>query len=233
MKILVIDDEKPTLSMFKLFLTAYGYEVHTAQDGESGLARFGELLPDIVFTDIKMPGIDGLEVLRRIRQRAPTTQVIIITGHGDMEKAVEALDLDASDFINKPVEREALNSALVRAEKRRRNGSGGPFSCDAALRGDCLDIRLAGRMTGDARSVLEGMMASREWDGAQTTVFVFDERFSVNRSGIQLLMTTIRQIRQRDIPVQLKGLSYNYYRFFQMAGMEKLATMAPAVTRDI
>ena len=103
MKILVIDDEKPTLSMFKLFLTAYGYEVHVAEDGEKGLEMFNTLSPEIVFTDIKMPGIDGLEVLRRIRKTNTDSQVIIITGHGDMEKAVEALDLDASDFINKPV----------------------------------------------------------------------------------------------------------------------------------
>ncbi|MBW2654843.1 MAG: response regulator, partial [Deltaproteobacteria bacterium] len=65
MKILVIDDEKPTLSMFKLFLTAYGYDVYTAEDGEKGLALFDEISPEIVFTDIKMPGIDGLQVLRR------------------------------------------------------------------------------------------------------------------------------------------------------------------------
>ena len=87
MKILVIDDEKPTLSMFKLFLTAYGYEVITAENGEQGLALFKEILPEIVFTDIRMPGIDGLEVLRQIRKISQTSQVIIITGHGDMEKA--------------------------------------------------------------------------------------------------------------------------------------------------
>ena len=67
-----------------------------------------------------MPGIDGLEVLRQIQKFNQTSQVIIITGHGDMEKAVEALDLEASDFINKPVERQALNSALARAEKRAK-----------------------------------------------------------------------------------------------------------------
>ncbi len=118
MKILVIDDEKPTLSMFRLFLTAYGYEVHTAENGEQGLALCESVGPDIVFTDIRMPGMDGLAVLARIKETHPACQVIVITGHGDMDRALEAMDLDASDFINKPVERQALNAALMRAEKR-------------------------------------------------------------------------------------------------------------------
>ena len=119
MKILVIDDEKPTLAMFKLFLTAYGYQVFVADDGKTGVELFAKEKPQIVFTDLKMPGIDGIEVLRRVRSfDDPKTQVIVITGHGDMEKAIEALDLDASDFINKPVEKRALESDLKRAELR-------------------------------------------------------------------------------------------------------------------
>ncbi len=117
-KILVIDDEKPTLSMFRLFLGAYGYTVLTAKNGKEGLEIFKKEKPPIVLTDIKMPGIDGLAVLQQIKAIDPKAEVIVITGHGDTDLAKQALDLDAVDFINKPIKKEALDAALKRAEKR-------------------------------------------------------------------------------------------------------------------
>ena len=114
-KILVIDDEKPTLSMFRLFLDAYGYRVFLAENGATGLDIFGREKPAIVLTDIKMPGIDGLAILRRIREIEPQTAVVVITGHGDADLAEQALALDAVDFINKPIKREALDAALEKA----------------------------------------------------------------------------------------------------------------------
>ena len=117
-KILVIDDEKPTLTMFRLFLGAYGYEVLTAENGAEGLEIFKKERPSIVLTDIKMPGIDGLLVLQQIKQIDKKTEVIVITGHGDTDLAKQALTLDAVDFINKPIKKEALDAALKRAQKR-------------------------------------------------------------------------------------------------------------------
>ena len=117
-KILIVDDEQATLHMFQLFLSAYGYEVFVAENGAEGLAIFEKEHPRIVFTDIKMPGVDGFEVLRRIKTLDPRVEVIIITGHGDMDLAVKALSLDATDFINKPIHRTALDEALSKAEAR-------------------------------------------------------------------------------------------------------------------
>jgi YesN/AraC family two-component response regulator len=117
-KILVIDDEKPTLTMFRLFLGAYGYEVLTAENGAEGLEIFKKERPPIVLTDIKMPGIDGLSVLKQIKEIDKKTEVIVITGHGDTDLAKQALTLDAVDFINKPIRKEALDAALQRAQKR-------------------------------------------------------------------------------------------------------------------
>lgn len=88
-KILVIDDEKPTLSMFRLFLGAYGYTVLTAENGKEGLELFMKEKPPIVLTDIKMPGMDGFEVLKRIKAADATVEVIMITGHGDMDLAIK------------------------------------------------------------------------------------------------------------------------------------------------
>ena len=87
---LVIDDETATLTMFRLFLNAYGYSVITADSGETGLEMVREHHPGIVFTDLKMPGMDGFEVLRQIKKTAPATEVIVITGHGDMDQVVRA-----------------------------------------------------------------------------------------------------------------------------------------------
>ena len=116
--ILVIDDEKATLSMFRLFLEAYGYRVLTAQDGTSGLEIFKSEKPAVVLTDIKMPGIDGLEILQKIKELDPETEVIVITGHGDADLAEQALKLDAVDFIPKPIKKEALDAALKKAKNR-------------------------------------------------------------------------------------------------------------------
>lgn len=236
MKILVIDDEKPTLSMFKLFLAAYGYEVLTAEDGEKGLAVFNEIAPEIVFTDIKMPGIDGLEVLRRIRQTGIPSQVIIITGHGDMEKAVEALDLDASDFINKPVERQALNAALSRAEKRLRLSSDIGFSVLKRLDKDQLILSTSGKLTATAKNTL---MTAIALDGAvedsktiKSVCLLTDDGFSIDRSGIALLIQLIQDLKQKNISVVLENISYNYARVFQMAGIDKLAQIHEALVED-
>jgi DNA-binding response OmpR family regulator len=228
MKILVIDDEKPTLSMFKLFLTAYGYEVITAENGEQGLALFKESLPEIVFTDIRMPGIDGLEVLRQIRGIHKSSQVIIITGHGDMEKALDALDLEASDFINKPVERKALNAALARAETRAKLPQTLPFELQISEETTPRVIHVRGKLSRSAKQAFSGLF---EFDGKEMEIkFCFDESFSIDRTGITLLMEIVQQIKEKGIRISMEGLSYNYYRFFQMAGMDKMAEIQAPVT---
>jgi len=124
-KILIIDDEKPTLAMFRLFLKAYGYEVLLAENGLEGLEIFRREKPPIVLTDIKMPGLDGLEVLRQVKEIDPRAEVIVISGHGDMELAMRALQLNASDFLSKPVQKSELDIALKRAEERLKLAEGG------------------------------------------------------------------------------------------------------------
>jgi PAS domain S-box-containing protein len=117
-KLLVIDDEEGIRRMLALSLSTDGYEVLTAPGGEEGIEMFKGESPPIVLTDIKMPGADGIEVLKRIKDLDPDAEVIMITGHGDMDLAIEALKLDASDFLNKPIKDDALSVALKRAEQR-------------------------------------------------------------------------------------------------------------------
>jgi two-component system NtrC family sensor kinase len=117
-KILLIDDEPDILRVLSISLKADGYDVIPALNGAEGLAAFAREKPPIVITDIKMPGMDGIEVLEKIKELDPDTEVIIITGHGDIDNAIESLKYGASDFINKPVRDEALTIALARAKEK-------------------------------------------------------------------------------------------------------------------
>ena len=116
--ILIIDDEPEIRNMVQLFLEEDGYESISAEDGEKGLEIFAELQPLIVVTDIRMPKLLGTEVLKRIKQFNPKTEVIVITGHGEMKLAIQALQGDASDFIQKPFGYDVLSVAVKRAHKK-------------------------------------------------------------------------------------------------------------------
>ena len=107
-KVLFIDDEEGICKVMSIMLSDAGYEVLTAPDGESGLNICEEESPQIVLTDIRLPGIDGIEVLRRIKEKDPGKEVIAITAYGEMDIAIRALQLNASDFITKPINDEAL-----------------------------------------------------------------------------------------------------------------------------
>ena len=117
-KILVIDDEESIRNMMKMVLEADGYVVLTAADGAYGLEVYKKHAPEIVLLDVRMPDMDGVEVLERIRAIEPDSEVIIVTGHGDMELAVKCLRRDASNFLTKPVSDEVLTHAVKRSLER-------------------------------------------------------------------------------------------------------------------
>jgi signal transduction histidine kinase len=117
-QIVLIDDEADIREVTAITLQDAGYRVITAADGQAGLDLFAERAPQIVITDIRMPRMDGLEVLERIKQAPGDTQVIVVTAFGEMDLAVRALQLDASDFITKPINDTALHLALQRARER-------------------------------------------------------------------------------------------------------------------
>jgi signal transduction histidine kinase len=117
-KILLVDDEEGIRKVLGISLSDSGYQVFTAESGEEALQIFREQAPPIVMTDIKMPGMDGIELLQRMKQENPDAEVIMITGHGDMELAIQSLKHEATDFITKPINDDALEIALKRAKER-------------------------------------------------------------------------------------------------------------------
>jgi len=116
--ILLVDDEADIREVLKISLSDIGYEVLTAENGANALNIFKNTDIPVVITDIKMPGIDGIELLRKIKRENPDTEVIMLTGHGDLDLAIKSLKYEATDFITKPIDDEALEIALKRAFER-------------------------------------------------------------------------------------------------------------------
>jgi signal transduction histidine kinase/CheY-like chemotaxis protein len=114
-RLLLVDDEEGLRTVLGISLSDAGYEVLSAVDGRQALDIFREHRPPLVLTDIKMPVMDGIELLKQIKRISPDTEVIMLTGHGDMDLAIECLKLEATDFITKPIRDEILEIALKRA----------------------------------------------------------------------------------------------------------------------
>jgi len=120
-KVLTIDDEKNIRDGFKNYLEDYDYHVFTAADGKEGLEIFKREQPDIVLVDLRMPDIDGLDVLAEVKKTAPDIPVIVISGTGIMADAVQALRLGAWDFLLKPVaDLSVLLHTVEKGVERRR-----------------------------------------------------------------------------------------------------------------
>jgi two-component system, NtrC family, sensor kinase len=117
-KILLVDDEESIRNLMRMNLELDGYTVLTAEDGPSALDLFANESPDVVLLDVRMPGMDGIEVLARIKRADPDAEVVIITGHGDMHMAVECLRKDASNFLTKPVSEDILSLSVKQSLDR-------------------------------------------------------------------------------------------------------------------
>jgi signal transduction histidine kinase len=116
--ILLVDDEEGIRKVLSIALSDMGYHVRTAENGVEALRIFKDERPPIVLTDIKMPEMDGIELLRRLKKVSPDTEVIMITGHGDMDLAIKSVKYEATDFVTKPINDEILEIALNRAQER-------------------------------------------------------------------------------------------------------------------
>ena len=232
-KILVIDDEKPTLMMFRLTLAAYGYEVLTAENGQEGLDLFGRERPSIVLTDIKMPGMNGIEVLQQIKAIDPTTEVIVITGHGDMDLAIQALNLDATDFINKPIQRHLLETAIRRAQDRRRLAGEQAAELVLQTTAQAAVIVIQGNITAAAEARLQALYREAAALDKSRIVLHFLESATVNGAGIGVLTQLLLESRSQGRHVVVAELSENLRKVFEIVGLSKIAPMVDSLEKAL
>jgi two-component system response regulator HydG len=118
-RILVVDDEPAARSALTELLREENYEVHSASDGFKALGRLDEWEPDVIITDLKMPGLDGVGLLERVRERHPEVAVVVATAFGSVESAVQAVQLGADDYLTKPLQLPHLLVVLDRVLSHR------------------------------------------------------------------------------------------------------------------
>lgn len=114
-RILIVDDEKGMRRILQILLKSQGYEIKLAQDGDEAWSMFQQVPCDLVITDLKMPGIDGMELLGLINKQNPDVPVIVITAYGSVDSAVKAMKKGAYDYITKPFENEEIKIVVAKA----------------------------------------------------------------------------------------------------------------------
>ncbi len=215
--ILLVDDEEDIREVVGMSLTDIGYTVHTAENGNRALELFRSISPPIVMTDIKMPGLDGIELLQCIKRENPETEVVMITGHGDMDLAIKSLKFEATDFITKPINVEALEIALKRVRERiimRRQLKEYTESLEALLREKTeLQDHLSslGLMIGSISHAIKGLLT-----GLDGGMYLLDSGFrKENKDRIEEGWETVKLMIERIRKLILDILYYAKQRDLQ------------------
>lgn len=118
-KVLLVDDEEDFLSTLAERLETRGMKVSTVTSGEDAVAKADEQGFDLIVLDLSMPGIDGLETLKRIKAKQPEAEIIMLTGQGSIKTGIEAMKLGAEDFLQKPVNITELMDKISEAKEKR------------------------------------------------------------------------------------------------------------------
>jgi DNA-binding NtrC family response regulator len=188
-RILVVDDDRVTRQLLEEVLTKDGYEVEVAESGEAAQKRVAEGAFDLVISDIRMLGVSGLDLLRSIRKKAPSTEVILITGFGSLETAVEAVREGAFDYVSKPFKLDEIKSAARRALHQRRLLADSKVSKVATA--------AEGRIVGRSRPMVEVFKLVAKVAQGRSTVLVRGE----SGTGKELIARAIHaESPRRDRP---------------------------------
>src|SRR5450432_2094808 len=118
-QVLIVDDEPNLRKILAAQLSRDGYDVMTAEDGEQGLQMLRDHHIDLVVTDLKMPKVDGMTLLKRALEEEPELPVVMVTAHGTIDTAVEALKRGAFDFVTKPFDKDEVRQIVAKALKTR------------------------------------------------------------------------------------------------------------------
>lgn len=217
--LLLVDDEADIRDVLTIALSDFGYRVITAQNGREAIARFQETNPPIVLTDIKMPGMDGIELLRAIKHENPEAEVVMLTGHGDMDLAVKSIKHQATDFLIKPINVDGLRIALDRVREKiliKQKLNEYTASLEALVREKIeLQDRLSslGLMIGSISHGIKGLMTNLD-----AGLYMLDSGFAKPdearcKDGLEILKSTTDHIKK----LMLDILFYSKDRELQVA----------------
>ena len=178
-KVLVVDDEANLRKVLATMLRRTGYEVTVAADGEQGLAEFQKSGADIVVTDLVMPKVGGMEILRAVNSSSPDVPVIIITAHGTVDSAVEAIKLGAFDYITKPFDQAEIQSVIAKAARTH----------DIAQRDVRVDGRARAAIVGQSPQMQEIFKIIEKVADTPSTVLITGE----SGTGKELIATALHE----------------------------------------
>jgi len=186
--ILVVDDDTELLRALEKTLRTAGYAVRTAGNGEDALKRLAEAPAQLVVTDLLMPGMDGIQLLREVKSVAPGAEVLLMTAHATIERAVEAMRLGAHDFVEKPFVRDRLLLAVERAlEKQLLTDE------NRRLRARLVDHDAADRMIGMSAAMREMRRLVTQIAGSDVPVLITGE----NGTGKEVVADLLHSISSR------------------------------------
>ena len=169
MKLLVVEDDKPLRELLQMELTRSGYKVEVATDGSEGLLKYREENFNVVLLDVKMPGMDGIEVLRQMRAETNLPEIIMFTGHGAIETAVECIKYGAYDYLTKPVKLDELEMVIDKAYEKNR------------LRLENINLRLevskfeSHQIVGRSPALMKVLEVVKRWGPADEHVLIYGE----------------------------------------------------------
>ena len=187
-KVLVADDELNERQGLVELLGIWGYEADTAADGREAADKIEAFNPAIVVSDLRMPGMDGMELLRRVHQTHPGISFIILTGQGTIEQAVEATKLGAFNFLEKPVDPKRLRVELRNCIERQENGR----QLEAAQR-RLRDAGILGQLVGKSKKIQEIMSLIEQVAPSRASVLITGE----SGTGKELAARTIHELSPR------------------------------------
>jgi two-component system, OmpR family, KDP operon response regulator KdpE len=203
LRVLIVDDEPPIRRFLRTSLTAQGYDIVEAEDGVKALDEARRMSPDVLVLDLGLPGMDGLEVIRRLRGGGATLPIIVLSSRADEAGKVEALDLGADDYVTKPFGVDELLARLRAAMRHKLQQQGER----PVFRSGALTVDLVRRIV--TAQGAEVKLSPREYDLLRILVAhagkVLTHRFILKEvwggdTDVQYLRIYIRQLRQKIEP---------------------------------
>jgi len=185
-KLLIVEDERNLRELLEAELRRSGYKVETAANGEEGLDKYRQETFNVVLLDVKMPGMDGVEVLRQMRSESSVPEIIVFTGHGTIETAVECIKHGAYDYLTKPVKLDELEMVIDKAYEKNR------------LRIENINLKLEitkfeERIVGKSQVMLKLLETVRRWGGTDEHVLICGE----SGTGKELVARAVHDASRR------------------------------------